>query len=117
MRPVGTLGGAVSAHADVEANRAVRGDTLPAASEASTPSETGVAQVSPEKTYDVAVVDPTLTPFAYMLYPVTPTLSVEADHDVDTDDAVDAVAPNPAGCDGADVSADASAYAESGPSV
>ena len=56
-----------------------RVDTFPAASRASTANVYDVPQLNPATAYDVELVCPSCDPFLYTVYPVTPTLSVEAD--------------------------------------
>jgi hypothetical protein len=53
-------------------------DTLPAASKAATMYENDVDADSPASEYDVAALVPIFVPARYTLYPVTPTLSVDA---------------------------------------
>jgi hypothetical protein len=79
---VGTEGACVSAQADVVAVTSDRGDRLPAASNASTPTWYAVPHERPEKLVLVwAVVDTRLVP-RYPPYPTTPVLSLDGDHDM-----------------------------------
>jgi hypothetical protein len=57
-------------------------ELLPAASYAATVNEYVVLEVRPVAVYEVEVEVANCTPFLYILYPVTPKLSVDADQDI-----------------------------------
>jgi hypothetical protein len=111
---VGAVGFVVSAaHAAVAAVRVACADTLPAASNACTASVWLVPQARPVKVNDVVVVVPALTPSRKTVYPVTPTLSVDAVQENGIVVVVAAPTASPEGAVGADVSGQAAVDAVS----
>ena len=79
-------------------------EVFPAASYAETVYVYAVAGERPVSVYVVAAVVPTCVPFRYTLYPVTPTLSVEAVQERFTWLAEAGVAERPEGTEGGVVS-------------
>jgi hypothetical protein len=103
-KAAGAVGAVVSGQVAAEAVIDACGETLPAASNACTASVWLVPQASPVNVNDVVVIVPALTPSRKTVYPVTPTLSVDAVQDAEIDVVVAAVLANPVGADGAVVS-------------
>ena len=103
VNAVGVEGAVTSGQAVVEAVTVARGEMLPAASKACTPSTWLVPQPRPVNENDVVVVVPALTPSRKSAYPVTPTLSVDAAHERPIDVAA-LVAARPDGAEGGTVS-------------
>jgi hypothetical protein len=99
-------GPAATPHAAVCADSDTTLERLPAASTASTPSVNDDPHASPPNPYDnsPAPADPTRLPFRYTPYPVTPTLSDDADHASLNPLALCPLTTTPAGNDGADPS-------------
>jgi hypothetical protein len=109
---VGAVGLVVStAQAAVEAVRVDVADTFPAASNARTPSVWLVPHARPVNVNDAVVVAPALTPSRKTVYPVTPTLSVDAVHDNGIVVVVVPVDARLVGAEGAVVSGHAAAEA------
>jgi hypothetical protein len=101
----GTDGADVSAaHALVDALTETCADRFAAASKASTASVYEVPHVNPVNVYDVPAGLPASVPFRYAPYPLTATLSVDADHESVIAVWVEPLAASPAGVVGADVS-------------
>ena len=106
-RPEGAVGACVSpagAHAEVAADSVVRLDVFPAASYAATPSVYVVPQARPVNVVVLVAVVPAATPLRVREYPATPTLSVDAVQESETELTVAAVFVSPVGAVGAVVS-------------
>src|SRR4051812_48054475 len=100
---VGPEGAVTSGQAAVDAVTVARAEMFPAASKACTPRTWLVPPPRPGNGNDVVVVAPALTPSRNRVYPVTPTLSVDAAHDRPIDVAV-LVVESPVGAEGGTVS-------------
>jgi hypothetical protein len=99
--PVGAVGAVVSGHAAAEAVIDARVELFPAASKACTPSVWLVPQTRPVNVKEVVVVVPAAMPSRKTVYPVTPTLSVEAAHEAGIVVVVAPEATRPVGTEGA----------------
>ena len=96
----------MSGHADVVAVMSAREDRFPAVSYASTPTWYAVPHTRLVKVAAVWPVVPTRLEPRYSPYPATPTLSVEADHDMFRLVAAAVTTRRVLGVDGATVSPD-----------
>jgi hypothetical protein len=109
-RPVGTEGGVVSGHGDVDCVVVAVVDAFPTASTAATPTTYDVPQTRPVNEYDLpsADVDPTPDPSRNTRYATTAT-SLEGDQDSTNDVGVMPLVVRPVGGDGGGTTGTASA--------